>query len=58
MCDKPIFITQSQREQLTHIFKELKRLKEQISIEHEEYAAVDTSLYYLKNAIKSEKKYY
>lgn len=56
--DKPVFISNLQRKQLHEAYKSIENILKQISIDHEEYTSINTSLYYLKNAIKAEEKFY
>ncbi|MBZ9537225.1 hypothetical protein KGR20_24095 [Cytobacillus oceanisediminis] len=56
--DNPVFISDSQRKDLLEGYKMIERVVKQITIEHEEYTPINTSLYYLKNAIKAKEKFY
>lgn len=58
MVDKPLFIKDCERERLRKIYSQIAILKDRISSEYEEYSAINTSLYYLKNAIEYKDKYY
>lgn len=52
------FISKPEREELVKIFRDIERIKESISLDHEEFSAINTALYYLKNAIECKEKYY
>lgn len=58
MDDKPIFISKSQRECLLKAYDLIEQIKLNVSNDCEEYSAIKTTLYYLKNAIKYKEKYY
>lgn len=58
MEERLIFITENQREHLKSAYNLLNRIKENISVDHEEYVAIDSSIYYLKSAINFKERNY
>lgn len=56
--DNELFITESQRNKLLSAYKIIEKLQNEISLEYEEYSAIDTTLYYLNNAIRYKEKFY
>ena len=56
MEDNLIFINESQRQSLKTAYLIINSIKEKLTWDYEEYSAIDTSLYYLKNAIYYKKR--
>ena len=58
MADNLIFLTNQQREELKKAYAIVDHVKGSISIDHEEYSIIKTTLSNIKKAIEYEKKYY
>jgi hypothetical protein len=58
MNDKLLFLTKDQKEKLKKAFFLVESVKNEMSLLHEEYTIINTSLYNLKKAIEYQEKYY
>lgn len=58
MAEALIFITSEQRDDLKKAYLLIDKVKKDISIDHEEYSIIKTTLGNLKRAIEYQEKYY
>lgn len=52
-----ILLSEEDKEELKKAYQIIEQVKNKINIDYEEYGAVNTTLYYLNNAINYKKKY-